>query len=68
MPLYVGDVEKLTISSQGVGESLRGTLNNEIDTRFPRKNPEKAAAANAKNQAAINTGNTEIQGLNYRRS
>jgi hypothetical protein len=42
-------------------------LNNEIDTRFPRKNPDKAAAANAKNQTAINTGRDEIQALNIER-
>jgi hypothetical protein len=46
-----------------VGETLRGTLNNEIDTRFARQNPEKAAIANAKNQAALERGQREMAGL-----
>lgn len=55
----------LTIN-QGVGETLRGSLNHEIDTRFPRSNADKAAAANAKNQAVLDTGNRELARLSER--
>ncbi|GAB7327673.1 hypothetical protein MBLNU13_g11503t1 [Cladosporium sp. NU13] len=52
----------------GVGETVRGTLNNEIDTRFPRSNSQKAAAANAKNQSVLEAGNREMAGVSMRRS
>lgn len=45
---------------QGVGETVRGTFNNEIDSRFPRSNSQKAATANAKNQAVLENGNREM--------
>jgi len=53
---------------QGVGETVRGTLNNEIDTRFPRSNSQKAAAAHAKNQAVLEEGNREMARVSMRRS
>lgn len=48
---------------QGVGETLRGTLNSTIDHRFPRGNAEKAAAADAKNQAVLARGQNEMAGI-----
>ncbi|GAB7361459.1 hypothetical protein MBLNU230_g1515t1 [Neophaeotheca triangularis] len=51
----------------GVGETLRGTLNSESDRHLmPRSNPKKAAAADAKNQAALEKGRTEMAGLRAR--
>ncbi|GIZ37870.1 hypothetical protein CKM354_000130100 [Cercospora kikuchii] len=58
-----GSLKAAAKGLHGVGETLRGTLNNEIDTRFPRRNAEKAAIANAKNQAALDRGQSEMQGL-----
>jgi hypothetical protein len=58
----------LTLPLQGVGETVRGTLNNEIDTRFPRSNSQKAAAANAKNQSVLESGYREMAPLAARRS
>ena len=52
--------------SKGVGETLRGTINNEVDSRFQRRNPEKAAEANAKNQATLAAGERELAGLRDR--
>lgn len=51
----------------GVGETLRGTLNSEIDNRFPRKDVNKAAAANAKNQNVLQTGQRELEGVRVER-
>ena len=51
----------------GVGETLRGTLNSEMDNRFPRKNADKAAAANAKNQSVLQTGQREMEGVRVER-
>ena len=51
---------------QGVGETLRGTLNYEIDSRFPRSNAEKAAAANARNQDTLDKGQKELARLSER--
>lgn len=52
---------------QGVGETLRGTLNNEIDSRYSRRDPTKAAAVNAKNQATLEAGQREMAGLREQR-
>lgn len=46
---------------------MRGTLNNEVDSRFSRRNPDKAAAINAKNQATIEAGQREMAGLRQQR-
>lgn len=54
------NLKNAAIGLHGVGETLRGTLNSEVDSRFPRHNVEKAAAANAKNQAVLDRGNNEI--------
>ena len=51
---------------QGVGETLRGTINNEVDQRFPRSNADKAAQADAKNAAALDKGQREMAGLRER--
>ena len=51
---------------QGVGETLRGSINNEVDSRFPRHNADKAAQADAKNQATLNAGQREMAGLRER--
>lgn len=58
----------LTCSLQGVGETIRGTLNNEVDSRFPRSDSQKAAQANAKNQSVLESGYREMAPLNARRS
>lgn len=50
-----------------MGETVRGTLNNEIDMRFPRSNSQKAAAANAKNQSVLDRGNQEMSRVSMRR-
>ena len=47
---------------------MRGTLNSEIDTRFPRSNSQKAAAANAKNQSVLLEGEREMARVSMRRS
>jgi hypothetical protein len=52
---------------QGVGETLRGTINSEVDSRFGRKNPEKAAMVDAKNQATLQAGEREMAGLRDQR-
>jgi hypothetical protein len=46
---------------QGVGETLRGTLNSAVDQNFPRKNEKKAAYANAKNEEVLARGREEMQ-------
>lgn len=52
---------------QGVGETLRGTLNSGIDSRFPiSRNAEKNAAINARNQAVLEKGDREMAGLRNR--
>lgn len=48
-----------------MGETLRGTLNNEIDMRFPRKNPNKQQAALAKNVSVLNRGKQEMGQYHY---
>ena len=53
---------------QGVGETLRGTLNSTIDQNFPRSNTNKAAAANAKNEGVLNKGRSEMQHVNTGRN
>ena len=52
---------------QGVGETLRGTINSEVDSRFGRRNPEKAAMIDAKNQATLEGGQREMAGLRDQR-
>jgi hypothetical protein len=48
---------------QGVGETLRGTLNSTVDRRFPSKNAEKAARTNAKNEEILERGRAEMEGI-----
>ena len=48
---------------QGVGETLRGTLNNTVDQRFPSRNPEKAALINARNEETLSKGRAEMDGI-----
>ncbi|KAK3070507.1 hypothetical protein LTR53_010354 [Teratosphaeriaceae sp. CCFEE 6253] len=54
------------IGLHGVGETLRGTLNSEVDNRLSRRNPDKAAAVNAKNRADIERGQAEMARLRER--
>ena len=49
-----------------MGETLRGTLNSAVDENFPRKNPKKAAKANAKNEATLAKGRQEVSGITHR--
>ena len=46
---------------KGVGETLRGTLNSAVDQNFPRKDADKAAVANAKNEEVLARGRSEMQ-------
>lgn len=55
----------LTVT-QGVGETLRGTLNSEIDNRIPRRNAEKQAAIRAQNEAVLARGRAEMAGIPHR--
>jgi hypothetical protein len=47
---------------QGVGETLRGTLNSTVDRRMPGNAPE---ATHAKNQAVLGAGRSEIETGHY---
>jgi len=51
---------------QGVGETLRGTLNSTVDDRFPRQNANKAAAAQTKNATVLEKGRNEMQHIPHR--
>nr|OQO28563.1 hypothetical protein B0A51_05609 [Rachicladosporium sp. CCFEE 5018] len=62
------NLKSAAIGLHGVGETLRGTLNNEVDSRFPRHNAEKAAAAEAKNRSTLDRGNAELARLQASRS
>ncbi len=53
----------LIFHAQGVGETLRGTLNSTVDRRFPSKNPEKAARTNAYNDEILEKGRSEMEGI-----
>lgn len=53
----------MLIYLQGIGETLRGTLNSSIDDRYASSNAEKAAAARAKNQAVLDRGRHEVEGI-----
>lgn len=64
--LPTGTLGQLLTLSQGVGETLRGTLNSTIDQNFPRKNADKAAVANAKNDAVMQRGRNEMENINNR--
>ncbi|KAK3687089.1 hypothetical protein LTR37_019156 [Vermiconidia calcicola] len=63
----IGSLKAAAVGLHGVGETLRGTLNNEVDSRFHSRNPEKAAAINAKNQQTMMAGQREMAGLRQQR-
>lgn len=56
----LGDLKKAAIGLHGVGEQLRGTLNNEFDTRLSRPDSERAAYARQKNQAVLDRAEREM--------
>ncbi|KAK3712011.1 hypothetical protein LTR37_009323 [Vermiconidia calcicola] len=56
----MANLKGAAVGLHGVGETLRGTINNEVDRRYPRRNVHKAEAANSKNQATIQTGQEEM--------
>ncbi|WPH04148.1 Hypothetical protein R9X50_00703400 [Acrodontium crateriforme] len=58
------NLKAAAIGLHGVGETLRGTLNDAVDRRLPRSDSEKAAVVNARNQEAIERGRREMAGLN----
>ncbi|KAK5675255.1 hypothetical protein LTS10_012016 [Elasticomyces elasticus] len=60
------NLKAAAIGLHGVGETLRGTLNSEVDNRLSRRNPDKAAAVNAKNRADIERGQAEMARLRER--
>ncbi|KAK4543752.1 hypothetical protein LTR36_004785 [Oleoguttula mirabilis] len=60
------NLKAAAVGIHGVGETLRSTLNSEIDNRYPRRDPEKAAAAEAKNRAEMERGYREMAGLRQR--
>ncbi|KAK3643754.1 hypothetical protein LTR56_010060 [Elasticomyces elasticus] len=62
----LGNLKAAAIGLHGVGETLRGTLNSEVDNRLSRRNPDKAAAVNAKNRADIERGQAEMARLRER--
>ncbi|KAK4553325.1 hypothetical protein LTR86_009625 [Recurvomyces mirabilis] len=62
-PSAIESLKAAAIGLHGVGETLRSTLNNEVDSRFPRSNTEKASYANAKNRAEMERGQREMARL-----
>ncbi|TKA82551.1 hypothetical protein B0A55_02280 [Friedmanniomyces simplex] len=60
------NLKAAAVGLHGVGETLRGTLNSEVDNRLSRRNPDKAAAVNAKNRADIERGQQEMARLRER--
>jgi len=61
---FHGEQNMVLTRIQGVGETLRGTLNNEVDQRLHlSRNPEKQAAINAHNQEVLSAGNREMAGV-----
>jgi len=62
----LGDLKKAAIGLHGVGEQLRGTLNNEFDTRLSRPDSERAAYARQKNQAVLDRAQQEMGRLDGR--
>ncbi|KAI7158043.1 hypothetical protein KC349_g5192 [Hortaea werneckii] len=56
-------LKSAAIGLHGVGETLRGTLNNEVDNRLQRRNPDKNSAAREKNAAVMQRGEREMAGL-----
>jgi len=62
----LGDLKKAAIGLHGVGEQLRGTLNNEFDTRLSKPDSERAAYARQKNQAVLDRAQQEMGRLDGR--
>ncbi|KAI6851093.1 hypothetical protein KC358_g398 [Hortaea werneckii] len=60
-PLH--SLKSAAIGLHGVGETLRGTLNTEVDNRLQRRNPSKNSAAREKNAAVMQRGEREMAGL-----
>ncbi|RMZ07447.1 hypothetical protein D0862_04276 [Hortaea werneckii] len=60
-PLH--QLKSAAIGLHGVGETLRGTLNTEVDNRLQRRNPSKNSAAREKNAAVMQRGEREMAGL-----
>ncbi|KAI7027869.1 hypothetical protein KC355_g167, partial [Hortaea werneckii] len=56
-------LKSAAIGLHGVGETLRGTLNSEVDNRLQRRNPTKNSAAREKNEAVMQRGEREMAGL-----
>ncbi|KAI7292698.1 hypothetical protein KC340_g16655, partial [Hortaea werneckii] len=56
-------LKSAAIGLHGVGETLRGTLNSEVDNRLQRRNPSKNSAAREKNAAVMQRGEREMAGL-----
>lgn len=46
-----------------MGETLRGTLSTAVDKRFPVGGNEKAALTNARNEAILQKGRAEMEGI-----
>ncbi|KAI7201093.1 hypothetical protein KC365_g18788, partial [Hortaea werneckii] len=56
-------LKSAAIGLHGVGETLRGTLNSEVDNRLQRRNPDKNSAAREKNAQVMQRGEREMAGL-----
>ncbi|KAI7273323.1 hypothetical protein KC335_g3427, partial [Hortaea werneckii] len=56
-------LKSAAIGLHGVGETLRGTLNTEVDNRLQRRNPSKNSAAAEKNHRVVERGEREMAGL-----
>ncbi|KAK5107966.1 hypothetical protein LTR62_000511 [Meristemomyces frigidus] len=63
IPSTIESIKAAAIGLHGVGETLRSSLNNEVDSRFPRRDQEKASAVNAKNRAEFEKGQREMARL-----
>ncbi|KAK4946365.1 hypothetical protein LTR10_014563 [Elasticomyces elasticus] len=59
----IGDLRAAAKGLHGVGETLRGTLNSTIDSRFPSRDAEKAARIEAHNAAVLEKGRAEMEGI-----
>lgn len=60
------NLKAAVVGIHGVGETLRGTLNDSVDRHVPGGNAEARAAAQAKNNAVLDRGRNEMGGLQHR--
>ncbi|KAF2857366.1 hypothetical protein K470DRAFT_177128 [Piedraia hortae CBS 480.64] len=56
----MANLKAAAMGIHGVGETLRGTINSEMDSRFAGRNPAKAEAARTRNAAVLQRGEQEM--------